>query len=129
MHSHLLAAFVASADLKRRIPVPPPLSAFGPAPATVFVGSAVGGAAQVVLTWDAVTTKFDGTVLPGGEISHYLVRRYSTAGVLQGSAIGVGNVVTYTHTQVAAGTWDYTVSCVSSYGEGEESFRYRVTVT
>lgn len=87
-----------------------------------------GGAGQSTLTWEAPTTKFDGSSLPGGDITHYLMRRYNTSGVLQEGPTNVGNVLTYVSSD-PTGSWEYTIACVSSYGEGEESSRWPVTVS
>lgn len=104
-------------------------SAQGPVPAVVQITSAAPGAAGVAaFTWLRPTTKADGADLPSGDISHYLLRRYSTAGALQATT-NAGNVLAYSATGISAGSYDFTVACVSGYGEGEESFKHRVTVT
>lgn len=100
----------------------------GPAPATVVILDVVGASGQATITWEAPTTKFDGSSLPSGDIERYYVRRYNTSGVLQEGPTDVGNVTSYVSTD-PAGTWEYTVSCESTYGEGEESSRWPATVS
>lgn len=100
----------------------------GPVPATVIIFDIVGGTGTADLEWLAPTTNFDGSALASGDIVRYYVRRYNTSGVLQEGPTNVGNVLTYESTD-PAGTWEYTVSCESTYGEGEESSRWPVTVS
>lgn len=125
---NLLMVSVSAAALSQRPVAPAPVTATGPVPATVILYSVVGASLQATLTWTAPTTKADGSALPGGDITHYLLRRYSTSGVLQEGPTNVGNVLTYVSSD-PAGTWEYTVACVSAYGEGEESSRWPVTVS
>lgn len=103
-------------------------SGTGPAPATVVIVSVVGALGQATLTWEAPATKVDGSALASGDIVRYWLRRYSTAGVLQEGPASMGNVTTFVSSD-PSGTWEYTVSCESTYGESEESARWPVTVT
>lgn len=111
---------------------PPPPGATGPVPASPIVTSAApGGAGVASLAWTAVTTKEDTSALPSGEVSHYNVRRYNSVangGALQATT-NVGNVTSASPSGISAGTYDFTVSCVSTYGEGEESLKYAITVS
>lgn len=110
-------------------PPPPPPASSGPAPAAVIVLAATaGGAGQVNYTLEQPTTKADGSSLPGGDIVNYNARRYTTSGTLLATT-NIGTSLTGTLSGLAAGTYDFTFSCVSGYDEGEESVKYRVTVT
>jgi hypothetical protein len=120
----------SSRRVKREIDsLPTAPSGTGPVPSAVIVTSAVpGGAGIAVITWPRPTMKADGTTLPAGDISHYVLRRYSTVGALLATT-NVGNVLTSSPSGLSAGSYDFTVACVSGYGEGEESFKHRVTVS
>lgn len=106
----------------------PLVVAVGPVPASVLVSSASGGSGQYTITWLAPTTKEDGSALAGASITTYTVRRYNTSGTLLATT-DAGNVLTLTPTSISAGDYDITVACSTAYGEGAESFLYRVTVT
>lgn len=103
----------------------------GPVPAAVIVTSAgPNGPGAAQFAWLRPTTKYDGSTLTSGEISHYLLREYDvTTGALVGSPLNVGNVLTYNRTGLGAGSHDFTLACVSAYGEGPESLQYRVAVS
>lgn len=103
-------------------------SGTGPLPESPYVSSASGGSGTSSITWTRPVTKLDGSTLTSGEISSYIYRRYNTSGT-ELVETNVGNVLTYTETSVSAGTYEVTVACVSTYGEGVETFKYSVTVT
>lgn len=128
-----LMASISSSRRWRRDPLSMPLvpTGTGPVPATMFLATwGPGGAGVANFTWARPTLKADGSSLPNGDISHFLLREYDvTTGNLVGSPINVGNVTSYSRTGLGAGGHDFTLACVSGYGEGEESHKYRVTVT
>lgn len=100
----------------------------GPVPDSPIIVSIVGASGQATLTWEAPTTKYDGSALDEADIVRYWLRRYNTSGVLQEGPTDIGDVLTYVSSD-PAGDWEYTLSCESTYGEGEESGRWPVTVS
>lgn len=104
-------------------------------PASPIVVDFAGGAGQASITWVMPTTKADGSALPSGDILQCWVYEGTTSGQqnLGGSyaqRLSVSSpTVTRTITGLSAGTHYLTVSCESTYGEGEVSIQYAVTVT
>ena len=80
-----------------------------------------------VVTWLRPLLKADGSVLPLGDVTGYVIRRYSTGGALA-STSNAGAVLTLQLTGIPSGAWDFTVAAVSATGEGAESAKGRVTV-
>lgn len=130
-----LLSFVGARSPRAVVPGPPPAGGTGPVPAAPIVTVTAGGVGQASITWELPPIKADGSTLPGGDILRCWVYEGTTSGQqrFDGSYVQRLSVtaptVTRTITGLSVGTHYLTVSCESTYGEGEVSFEYPVTVT